>query len=200
MFRTITRFIQGNYIVISYMQGSLEDTKIITINRMPVTIKENLAITLDYLYSFLIDKVQIDAIYINQDDINKRNTQVLRIRDIFSQLLVVIIQLREDKIGSTGLDSQVETLFNKLRLYNIILEAYDRQILEVALGININIQESNYNYNELEGFPFLGDVLYFNNKQQADLDNKDKFRPLYFHDLIIIVLFRLTQNPYQTCL
>ncbi len=145
---------------------------------MPVTIRENLAITLDYLQSFLIDKVQINAVYINQDNINKCNTQVLRIRDIFSQLLLVIIQLREDEISSTGLDSQVETLFNKLCLYNIILEAYGRQTLEVALGINIKVQESDYNYNKLEGFSFLGDVLYFNNKQQADLDNKDKFRPL----------------------
>jgi hypothetical protein len=67
-------------------------------------------------------------------------------------------------MGSTGLDSWIETLFNKLRLYNIILEAYSRQILEVALGINVKVWESDYDYNELEGFPFSGDILYFDNK------------------------------------
>lgn len=63
-------------------------------------------------------------------------------------------------MSSIGLDSQVETLFDKLRLCNTILEAYGRQILEAALGIDMKAQESNYNYNKLKGFPFLGDVSY----------------------------------------
>jgi len=47
--------------------------------------------------------------------------------------------LREDEMSSIGLDSWVKTSFNNLYLYNTILEAYSRQILEVALGINVKV-------------------------------------------------------------
>ncbi|PMD56034.1 uncharacterized protein K444DRAFT_536660 [Hyaloscypha bicolor E] len=57
MFRTIARFTWGNYTVISYMWGSPEDTKTITINGMPVTVRKNLAAALDCLRSSLVDKV-----------------------------------------------------------------------------------------------------------------------------------------------
>jgi hypothetical protein len=82
-------------------------------------------------------------------------------------------------------------LFDKLCLYNIILEAYSRQILEVALGIDVKAWESNYNYDELEGFPFLGDVLYFDNEWWADLDDEDEFGPPYLCDLVFVALFCL---------
>jgi hypothetical protein len=71
------------------------------------------------------------------------------------------------------------------------LEAHSRRTLEAALEINIKAWESNYNYNELEGFPFLGDILYFDNKWWADSDNKDEFGPLHFYNLITVALFRL---------
>jgi len=164
VFRTIARFTWGDYIAISYMWGSPEDTKTITINGMPVTVGENLAAALDCLWSSLVDKVWIDAVCINQDDINERNAQVLRIRDIFSQSLAVTIWLGEDEMGSTGLDSWVETSFDKLRLCNTILEAHGRQTLEAALGIDVKAWESDHDYDELEGFPFSRDVLYFDNE------------------------------------
>jgi hypothetical protein len=164
VFRTIARFTWGDYTAISYVWGSLEDTKTITINGMPVTVRKNLAAALDCLQSSLVDKVWIDAICINQGDIDERNAQVLRIRDIFSLSLAVTVWLGEDEMSGTGLNSWVKTSFDKLRLYNIILEAHGRQTLEVALGINVKAWESNYNYDELEGFPFLGDILYFDNE------------------------------------
>jgi hypothetical protein len=104
---------------------------------MPVTVRKNLAAALDCLRSSYVNKVWIDAVCINQDNINKRNTQVLRIRDIFSQSLTVTIWLGEDKIGGTGLDSWVKTLFDKLCLCNTILEAHGRQTLEAALRIDV---------------------------------------------------------------
>ena len=66
------------------MWRSPEDTKTITINGMPVTVRKHLAIALDCLRSSLVDKVWIDAVCINQDNVNKHNAQVMRIRDIFS--------------------------------------------------------------------------------------------------------------------
>jgi hypothetical protein len=57
VFRTIPRFTWGDYTAISYMWGSPENTKTITINGMPVTVGENLAAALDCLRSSLVDKV-----------------------------------------------------------------------------------------------------------------------------------------------
>jgi hypothetical protein len=67
-------------------------------------------------------------------------------------------------MGGISLDSWVKTSFNKLRLCNTILEAYGKQTLEVALGIDVKAWESDHDYNELEGFPFSKDVLYFDNE------------------------------------
>jgi len=62
VFSTIARFTWGDYTVISYMWGSPEDMKTITIKRMPVTIVKNLAAALDCLRSSLVDKVWIKAV------------------------------------------------------------------------------------------------------------------------------------------
>jgi Heterokaryon incompatibility protein (HET) len=51
---------------------------------MLVTVRENLVVILDYFWFFFVNKVWIDAVCINQDNINECNAQVLRIRDIFS--------------------------------------------------------------------------------------------------------------------
>ncbi|KAL5379234.1 hypothetical protein PMIN02_010995 [Paraphaeosphaeria minitans] len=198
VFRTIARFTWGDYTAISYMWGSPEDTKTITINGMPVTVGENLAVALDCLRSSLVDKVWIDAICINQDDIDERNAQILRIRDIFSQSLAVTIWLGEDEMSGTGLDSWVETSFDNLRLCNTILEAHGRQTLEAALGIDVKAWESDHDYDELEGLPLSGDVLYFDNEWWADSDDEDEFGPSHFRDLVAMALFHLCGNPYWT--
>ena len=137
----------------------------------------------------LSPRVRVNIVYIYQDDINERNAQVIRIRGIYSQLLLIIVQLGEDEITNTGLNSWVKSLFNNLYYYSIILEAYNRRILEVALGINVRVQEFYYNYNNLEDFIFLSNVLYFNNKQQANSNNNKESRLLYFRGLITIVLY-----------
>ncbi|MCJ1387149.1 hypothetical protein MMC17_010278 [Xylographa soralifera] len=64
VFRTIARFSWGDYTAISYMWGSPEDAKTITIHGMPVTVGKNLAAALDCLRSSLADKVWIGAICI----------------------------------------------------------------------------------------------------------------------------------------
>ncbi|KAI0914716.1 heterokaryon incompatibility protein-domain-containing protein [Ustulina deusta] len=200
MFRTIARFTWGDYTAISYMWGSPEDTKTITINGIPVTVGQNLAAALKCLRSSLVDKVWVDAICINQDDADERNAQVTRIRDIFSQSLAVTVWLGEDEMSGTGLGSWVETLFDKLRLCNTILETHGRQTLEAALGIDVKAWESDHNYEKLEGFPFSEDVLYFDNEWSADsdADDEDEVGPPRFRDVVALTLFRLAQNPYWT--
>ncbi|KAI0438720.1 heterokaryon incompatibility protein-domain-containing protein [Xylaria telfairii] len=190
MFSTIARFTWGDYTAISYMWGSPEDTKTIRINGIPFTVGQNLVAALKCLRSSLVDKVWVDAICINQDDADERNAHVMRIRDIFSQSLAVTVWLGEDEMSGTRLCSWVDTLFDKLRFCNTILETHGRQTLEAALGIDVKAWESNHNYEELVGFPFPEDALYF--------DDKDKVAPPRFRDVVALTLFRLAQNPYWT--
>jgi hypothetical protein len=42
---------------------------------------------------------------IDQDDVGKRNAQVMRIREIYSQSLAVTTWLGEDEMSNMGLDS-----------------------------------------------------------------------------------------------
>jgi hypothetical protein len=46
---------------------------------------------------------------IDQDDVGKRNAQVMRIREIYSQSLAVTARLGEDKMTNGGLNSWVES-------------------------------------------------------------------------------------------
>ena len=86
-------------------------------------------------------------------------------------------------MSGTGLDSWVETSFDNLRLCNTILEAHGRQTLEAALGIDVKAWKSDHSNDELEDFPFSGDVLYFDNEWWADSDDEDKFGPPHFRHL-----------------
>jgi hypothetical protein len=62
-----------------------------TINGTPVTVGKNLAAALGSLRSNPMCKIWVDAICINQDDVNERNAQVMWIREIYSQSLAVTI-------------------------------------------------------------------------------------------------------------
>jgi hypothetical protein len=85
VFRTIARFTWGDYTAISYMWGSPEDTKTITINGMPVTVGENLAAALDCLRSSLVDKVWIDAVCIYLDRYGMKYPRNLCFGPLFSE-------------------------------------------------------------------------------------------------------------------
>ncbi len=99
------RFTWGDYTAISYTWGSPEERETIIINKVPVTVGRNLAAALDRLRSTYVYKIWVDAIRINQDDVDERIAQVMRIRYIFSQSFAVTIWLREDEMSSTGLNS-----------------------------------------------------------------------------------------------
>jgi hypothetical protein len=49
--------------------------------------------------------VKVNPVCINQDDIDERNTQVIRIREIYSQSPAVTIWLGEDEMSDMGLNS-----------------------------------------------------------------------------------------------
>lgn len=195
VFRTVARFTWGDYTAISYMRDSPEKTKTITINGMPVVIGTNLAAAIDCLRSRPLCKIWVDAVCINQDDVNERNAHVMRIREIFGQSFAVTVWLGEDEMSSTGLNSWVEETLDKLRCCGTILAAHDKRTLEAALGIDVRAWESDHDYDELEDF-FSSDVLYFDNEWWADSDDEDEFGPPHFRDLVAMALLRLFQNPY----
>ena len=89
--RTSSKFTWGEYIALSYTWGSLEEKKTITVNGVPVTVGKNLAAALDRLRFPAGDKIWVDALCINQDDVCERNAHVLRIREIFSLSFAVTI-------------------------------------------------------------------------------------------------------------
>ena len=84
-----------------------------------------------------MDKIWVDAVCINQDDVNERNAQVMRIRDIFGQSFAVMIWLGEDEMSNIGLNSWVENSFDEFRRCDTILEAHGRRTLEAALGFKL---------------------------------------------------------------
>jgi hypothetical protein len=155
---------------------------------MPVTVGKNLASALDSLRSNPICKIWVNAVCINQDNVDERNAQVMRIRGTYSQLYAITIWLGEDEMSSIGLNSWVESSFDNLRHCGSILEAYGRRILEVALGIDVRAWESDYDYGELEDFPFSSDILYFDNEWWANSDNDEEFGPPHFRDLVTMAL------------
>ena len=73
MFPTVARFTWGECITISYTWGSLEERETVIINGVPVTVGRNLAAALDRLRStHRVYKIWVDAVCINQDDVNER--------------------------------------------------------------------------------------------------------------------------------
>lgn len=93
MFSTIARFKWGDYIAISYMWGSPDDTRIITINGMPVIVGKDLAAALDFLGSSIVDRVWIDAVRMYVDryrrtDHENRGLNPYFLRDSFLANLI----------------------------------------------------------------------------------------------------------------
>ncbi|KAH8725333.1 heterokaryon incompatibility protein-domain-containing protein, partial [Phaeosphaeriaceae sp. PMI808] len=79
------------YDALSYVWGNASDTSPISLNGTPHHITKNLEIALRYLRHRESPKVLwVDAICINQSDINERNHQVQQMADIYSQAQRVI--------------------------------------------------------------------------------------------------------------
>lgn len=96
--------VRGQFIPLSYVWGDPTDTEIITINRIPRKIPNNLALLLQkirVLLPCILAKISwdkpalfwADAICINQDDTEERNDQVQFMRSIYGSAPVVLAWL-----------------------------------------------------------------------------------------------------------
>ncbi|MCJ1450478.1 hypothetical protein MMC28_000809 [Mycoblastus sanguinarius] len=90
------------YIALSYTWGPLVRNQSITIDDHPFTITANLAMALLRLRKAGWQMIWVDAICINQDDVDERSHQVLLMKRIYTQALQVYIYLGEDKVLGTS--------------------------------------------------------------------------------------------------
>ena len=120
MDKSFGRWSWGDYITLSYCWGSSQGQKEVEINGHVVKIGKNLW---DFLHQAsqvgLHEKwrigLWIDALCINQKDVDERNKQVKRMKDIFLQAQGCVSWLGK---GSENSDEVLEILFD-LSLYNL---------------------------------------------------------------------------------
>lgn len=86
----------GSYHALSYCWGDLRNKKRIIINDVSVEVGHNLEAALRQLRSRGYLRVWIDALCINQDDVEERGLQIRNMRQIYSQAVYVILWLGDD--------------------------------------------------------------------------------------------------------
>lgn len=83
------RYSWGDYVALSYRWSDPNNTREIFINRKPVHVTENLECALRVLRNKLPMRIGVrlwvDAICINQQDLEERNLQVERMQDIYKK-------------------------------------------------------------------------------------------------------------------
>ena len=93
------------YEALSYTWGTMQANHVIHVNGCPFSITSNLDIALRYLRKPLTSRVLwIDAICIDQDNLQEKNDQVKRMRDVFNSASQVLVWLGEtDKDARTAM-------------------------------------------------------------------------------------------------
>jgi len=98
------RFIWGDYAALSYVWGSPTDTRLIILNDREVPIQANLEVALRALSTRAefhgSYKLWIDALCINQLDIQERSHQIGKMKMIYSEALSVVAWLGEEADSS----------------------------------------------------------------------------------------------------
>src|SRR6266576_2594252 len=80
-----------SYEALSYTWGGTETSKCIKINGRRLGVTENLYCALWHLRSQDIDRILwVDAVCINQDDLNERSVQVQRMRNIYASARTIL--------------------------------------------------------------------------------------------------------------
>ncbi|KAG0650801.1 hypothetical protein D0Z07_2864 [Hyphodiscus hymeniophilus] len=93
---TTTLVDPGSYHALSYCWGDVQNMQNITVNDTVVEVRPNLEAALRQLRSRGYLRVWIDALCINQDDIEERGLQIRNMRQIYSQAIHVISWLGDD--------------------------------------------------------------------------------------------------------
>ncbi|KAI9688025.1 MAG: hypothetical protein M1820_010313, partial [Bogoriella megaspora] len=98
------RFGWGDYVALSYVWGSPSPVRKIFIDGVPFYVRTNLELALRQLrkYRRIQEgfKIWVDAISINQDDVEERSEQVARMKNIFKSAWHVLVWLGKEKNNS----------------------------------------------------------------------------------------------------
>lgn len=88
-FTEVGRYMWGDYFALSYNRGDSARTETIILNGEPFQVTKNLYTALDKIRTIEIFNTRymlwVDAICINQEDLQERNLQVQRMRHIYKQ-------------------------------------------------------------------------------------------------------------------
>ena len=201
IYDTVTRFVWGDYICLSYAQGgSGGETSTVFLDGVATLLGGNLEAALRDLRSGyecqLGMNIWVDALCINQADVADRNLHVLRLRDIFGGSFSVTAWTTTSE---DMLHSEVKQPGEWLFLCEVIMVQYGRQVLEELLGVRERewgaVEDED---DELDNI--LGDigVLVFDQYHWADFDDEDLygFNKVHLRDVIRVELRTLLQKEY----
>jgi hypothetical protein len=114
------RYDWGAYVALSYVWGPPTSTRSITLNDRPFEVTENLYYALEQLrksqrirQGF---KVWVDAICINQGDLDERSLQVARMRDIYTSAWQVVVWLGPEADDSDLALTAMHWMANRMKI------------------------------------------------------------------------------------
>lgn len=153
MYDTISRFIWGDYVCLSYAWGDCKEEKAtVFLDEVETAVTKNLEGALQDLRSSfecqLGMKIWVDALCINQDDIDDRNKHILRVKDIFGGSFSVIACVKDRGSRDNGLQPWTHRLLQ----CEVILRKCGRQGLEDVLGTtDCDLKALNAIWEQIEG-------------------------------------------------
>jgi hypothetical protein len=108
----IGRYMWGDYTALSYTWGDLAHTETIAVNGEPFQVTKNLYTALHHLRSGLNASymIWVDAICINQEDLQERNLQVQRMQHIYAQAIFTLAWLGPEAEDSNMAMDLLKTL------------------------------------------------------------------------------------------
>jgi hypothetical protein len=110
----------GSYYALSYRWDDLSDKKII-VNDVIVKVGHNLEAALRQLRSRGYLRVWVDALCINQDDVEEKGLQIRNMRQIYSQAMCVISWLGDDP---DNIANAVKYLFENCKYTGFLARRY----------------------------------------------------------------------------
>jgi hypothetical protein len=101
---TVFRYTWGDYVALSYTWGDSSSKKPIIVNGQVMLVTENLAAALLMYQGKVMAtrgmKIWVDAICINQEDVQERNVQVKRMLSIYQMAWTVVVWLGSERDNS----------------------------------------------------------------------------------------------------
>ena len=137
------------YVALSYAwndatltyEGDVPEVMFIQLDGQRFQVGHNLATALKYLHTHVAEWLWIDAICINQNDIDERSKQVLRMRSIFSQAKLVLIWLGHESHNSNQAVKLIETVAefdDTVHASDWILSSLEDQQAQVSAWVSVH--------------------------------------------------------------